>query len=98
MKSLSLRLLIVPVLAASMIGCQNLSSVQPQLSQEDDALRVIQREVSKQETDSFYLVKCVWPKAFDTETPQDSLLQLEEVMSRYEDCYVRHNGWVETQQ
>lgn len=50
----------------------------------------------EKELESFYTTKCVWPKWLgDAKNPQESLLQDEEIMSKFKDCYIRHNGLIE---
>lgn len=83
-----------------MTGCSNQLSVKPQVSNlTTEAEDVLKDEINnrKREYDSFYTTKCEWPKYLgQIENPaQDTLFQTQEIMNKFKDCYIRHNGWVE---
>ena len=83
-----------------MLGCTSQSSVVPQKSSKDSSMEIINKEIEKQykEVDSFYTTKCVWPNNPEVRTPEAALYSLEDIMTKFEDCYLRHNGWVESRE
>lgn len=57
---------------------------------------MLQKQLLEQERviDTFYSINCEWPELIAVGTPKEVLIQLEEVISKFRHCFIRHNGWV----
>ena len=80
-------------------GCSSTSSlVVPPTSSSSLAIAVLEAELTESKVgdiDSFYLTPCEWPTITEGGSPQDVLLQVNEIMTTYAPCFVRHNGLIE---
>jgi hypothetical protein len=90
----------VGLLVLSVSACSTLTNTKPSVvaKPQQEATEALVGAVNDINTkyDSFYTTKCEWPRWLgEIKTEQDSLYQIQEIMTKYEPCFVRHNSWVD---
>lgn len=79
-----------------MTACSSHLSEKPPSLTMSDAIDTLEDQVCRKENeiDSFYLKLCQWPTVDSVRTPQDTLYTVEDIMNKYRECFIRHNGLV----
>lgn len=85
-----------PMIVATFLLTAGCSTTSLDNHQQYIPLNELSKEINSCPTiDSFYLTRCEWPNTISINSLQDSAWQMQEVMNKYRECYVRHNGLID---